>query len=310
MYYTEKRFSTGEIAILRLIEKIHAAENGAVVLLDEAEIALHPRVQINLLHYLREKASEKELMVFISTHSPTMIKATKPCDIILLESRPRGIVEPINPCYPAMAVGRIDFEETNIFDYVFFVEDEMARFFLKRMIYRYGQLAEQHNTVLTSIIPVGGYYQTARMAVTTCDQLFGYSKVYALVDADAFEDLQSKHLFRELYESHGSIIKSLSITPEVKFIEALQDSTDDLFDQFRNAFHCEISNILNSEEYIECTSTNPRKLAKKQFDVFVNKCKSYSGDHEVVVKESLINMLTDTIPDGEVHRLLGSIFNN
>ena len=72
-------------------------------------MALHPRVQVNLLEYLKEKADEKDLMVFISTHSPTMIKATKPNEVILLESDTDGNVSAVTPCYPARALGRIDY---------------------------------------------------------------------------------------------------------------------------------------------------------------------------------------------------------
>ena len=126
LYYTEKRFSTGEIAILRLIESIESTSNGSLVLLDEAEMALHPRVQVNLLQYLRHQAQVKDLMIFISTHSPTLIKATNERNILLLESNAQGDVEICTPCYPARALGGVDFEESNIFDYVFFVEDDMA----------------------------------------------------------------------------------------------------------------------------------------------------------------------------------------
>jgi len=63
-YYSEKRFSTGELAMVRMIEKIESVSNGAMVLLDEAELALHPKVQAKMVDYLRTKANEKELRVF------------------------------------------------------------------------------------------------------------------------------------------------------------------------------------------------------------------------------------------------------
>lgn len=63
-YYSEKRFSTGEIALLRLVEKLNTVENDAIVLLDEAEMALHPRVQKKLYDYLVEVAATKELNYF------------------------------------------------------------------------------------------------------------------------------------------------------------------------------------------------------------------------------------------------------
>lgn len=310
LYYTEKRFSTGEIAILRLIENIESTSNGSLVLLDEAEMALHPRVQVNLLTYLRNKAQAKNLMIFISTHSPTLIKATNERYILLLELNSQGDVEVCTPCYPARALGGVDFEESNIFDYVFFVEDDMARAFLKRMIYRYGTLAPRHSTALASIIPVGGFCQTASIAVTTNNQLFGHSKVFALVDSDAFDDLESKPIFSDLLRRHATIIKNLSVTPEVKFIEVLSSADEQFKSVFRSRMHCEIPTILNCNDYRNCNSQNCRTLAKNRFDVFINKCVAASGDNETLVKNDLINMIVDSIPDGEVQRLLGPIYNS
>ena len=309
LYYTEKRFSTGEIAILRLIENIESTSNGALVLLDEAEMALHPRVQVNLLKYLKEKSHEKDLMIFISTHSPTLIKATSERNIILLDSNAQGNVEVCTPCYPARALGGIDFEESNIFDFIFFVEDDMARVFLKRMLYRYGELAPRHSTALASIIPVGGFCQTANLAVTTNHQLFGHSKVFALVDSDAFDDLETKPVFRELYNRNSDIIKDLSVTPEIKFIQILSSANDTLKSLFRRRMHCEIQTIFECSDYQACCSDNCRTLAKKQFEIFINKCVDATGDNEIIVKNDLINMLVDTIPNGEIHQLLGPIYN-
>lgn len=55
MYYSEKRFSTGELALVRLVERIESVNDNALILLDEAELALHPRIQVNLLNYLKKE---------------------------------------------------------------------------------------------------------------------------------------------------------------------------------------------------------------------------------------------------------------
>lgn len=308
-YYTEKRFSTGEIALIRLIENIESTTNGSLVLLDEAEMALHPRVQVNLLNYLRKKAKEKDLMIFISTHSPTLIKATNEREIILLEADEKGNVEVCTPCYSARALGGIDFEESNIFDYVFFVEDDTARTLLKGMISRYVLSTPKHSTASTSVIPVGGFCQTANIAVRTSNQLFGHSKVFALVDADAFEDLKKKPKFQELLNKHSEIVKNLSITPEVKFIEMLLEADETLKLKFKDRMHCEISTILNSKEYQNCNSDKPRLLAKNRFCVFINKCTGTTGDNEIIIKKDLINMLVESMPVSDIQKVLGPIFN-
>lgn len=109
-------------------------ENDAIVLLDEAEMALHPRVQKKLYDYLVEVAQQKNLTIFISTHSVTMIKSADKNHIISIEETENGKYDAVCPCYPAKAIGNVDFIDNVIYDAVFFVEDDMARTLLKRKL--------------------------------------------------------------------------------------------------------------------------------------------------------------------------------
>lgn len=188
-YYSEKRFSTGELALLRLVEQLSHIQENSLVLLDEAELALHPRIQKQLLDYLKQIAVEKSLTILISTHSITMIKATDKQHIYLLENNQHGRYNVINPCYPAKAIGCVDFINNTIYDAVFFVEDEMARLLLKKMIRKCCEADQRFHTITNCIIPVGGYEQTARLAINTKSQLLGESSVYAIWDADVFTDV-------------------------------------------------------------------------------------------------------------------------
>lgn len=307
--YTEKRFSTGELAILHLLQSIENSTSGSIVLLDEAEIALHPRVQINLLKCLQQISTSRDLMVLISTHSPTLIKATTPTNILMLEPDECGDVSVVNPCYPTRALGGIDYTESAGFDYVFFVEDDMARLFLKKIINRYIKIAIEHSTASTSIIPVGGFYETAHMAVQTKEQLLNKSKVYAFVDTDAFENLEQKPKFKELYNANNNTIRDLKITPETYFVNALNSNNNVIIQKFKSIFHCEPANIVNSKKYQDCNSTKDRQLAKDRFSVFIKYCSSHSGDNEQIVTNTLIDIIVNSYPDSEIKQLLGPVFN-
>ena len=76
-YYSEKNFSLGEILILNTLLLIDDVTAGSMLLIDELEMALHPRVQIRLLKYLENKAIEKNLVIILSTHSSSLIKSAK-----------------------------------------------------------------------------------------------------------------------------------------------------------------------------------------------------------------------------------------
>lgn len=309
VYYTEKRFSTGELAILHLIQSLKNANKGSIVLLDEAEIALHPRVQINLLDYLKTVSIEKDLMVLISTHSPTMIKSTRPDKIIMLDSDQSGNISVVTPCYPARALGRVDYEEASGFDFIFFVEDEMARSFLKKITDKYITLIPKHATSSTSIIPVGGYRETAALAINTSKQLFDKTNVCAFVDTDAFFDLDTNPSFKELYESNKDLIHDLTITPELKFVEVLTCNQDTINRQIKEKFHCDIKTIVKSKEYCDCKGENERRVAKDKFDIIVKQCCKSSGNCESLVVDALISIVVGNYSDCEIKRILGPVFN-
>lgn len=304
-YYSEKRFSTGEIAIIRLIESIQNAPNNAIILLDEAEMALHPRVQTNLIRFLNNNAKEKNFTVIVSTHSPTLIKNALPQNIYLFDDN-NGNVSMITPCYPAHALGGIDYEDSKIYDYIFFVEDEMARYALKHMLKRYMSIDENCSTAMYSIVPVGGYEQTAEFTVKTKTQLFSQSKIFALLDEDAFE-ANNKKLEIMVNENKG-IILNLGFTPEVYFIETLINADSRLKQRFREEYRCEISTVLKSPEYIKCSSPKPRKKAKKQFDVFIKKCSESSGENNEIIQNSLISLIVGELKDYEIKKTLSTVF--
>lgn len=309
-YYSEKRFSSGEIAILRLIERIHNANQGTLVLVDEAEMALHPRIQKNLMDYLKEKSEEKNLMIFLSTHSTTLIKATSKHNIILLKPKENGEVETICPCYPATAIGNIDFIENTIYDYIFFVEDDMARLLLKKMIEKYRQMHREYSTALLRIIPVGPYAQTAFLAKNTCQQLLGQSKVYAILDADAFDEGQQNTKFWNLYEQNKDLIYSLGCTPELWMIEKMEANDPIVKNTISDKFNCECRNLLRHPSYVACNSQNPRKLAKQKTDIVVKLLMDHSGEKADIVLDILASVLIDNLfTENDINRYIAPLFN-
>ena len=306
--YTEKRFSSGELAVIRLIEQLHTATSNTLVLLDEAEMALHPRVQRKLLEYIKKIAKEKNLTVFIATHSVTMIHMMDKRNIYLLETNhSTGKTEVISPCYPANAVGSVDFIEHAGFDYLFFVEDDMARILLQKMIERYSVLEKKYAKFHHHIVPVGGLLETAKFAIKTKHRVFAGSKVFALLDDDAFHGKTPR--LDAIRKGNEDTVQNLGCTPEVYFINKLEAADVAFATVVRNDYLCEIPNILRDERYVSCKADNVRKLAKKQFDVFIDILCASTGDHEDVVRDRFIALIADTMPGDELKKVLGPIFS-
>lgn len=293
-YYSEKRFSTGEFALLRLVEQLSHVQQDSLVLIDEAEMALHPRIQKRLLDYLNQVANEKGLTIIVSTHSVTLIKAVGKNNILLLEDDGRSHYHITNPCYPAKAIGCVDFMDNIIYDAVFFVEDDMARLLLKKMLKICCEEDHRFNTITNCIVPVGGYKQTAQLAINTKRQLLGKSFVCAVWDEDVFtETIPSEPQIEQLYEDNKSIIFHLGCTPEVWMIEALEQNNPAVGRMFRERFLCEIESVTHSRKYLSCTSSNPRKLAKKKMDVVVNFLSASCGDCKEIVLDALAQIVID-----------------
>ncbi|OCN02995.1 hypothetical protein A7X67_06215 [Clostridium sp. W14A] len=311
-YYSEKRFSTGELALLRLVEKISNVESNALVLIDEAEMALHPRVQKRLLDYLKRIATEKHITVFISTHSITMIKATPKSNILLLESEGRGRYHITTPCYPAKAIGSVDYMDNVIYDAVFFVEDDMARLLFKKMLKVCCEVDRRFSTITNCIIPVGGYEQTSLLAINTNTQLLGKSYVCAVLDADVFsEALQTNKKMQKIYEMHQSIIFNLGCTPEIWMIEKLENGDVQVLTALRERFHYEVTTVIHSYEYLSCNSSKPRKLAKQKMDVVIKQFSEACGDSREIVLDAFAQILIDKAYSiGQIRAIVAPILAN
>lgn len=302
--YSEKRFSTGELALIRLAEKVLTIKESALVLVDEAEMALHPRIQRRLINFLTEKATEKKLLVILSTHSATLIRETDKDHLILLEMDGDNKINAICPCYPARAIGGVDCIENSGFDCIFFVEDEMAKIYLDSIIKRLRNNIVNFKTFTYAIFPVGGYYETSRIAVDTKNRVFEGRAVYAVLDVDAFDNLEGNPIFHKLYNKHQDIINSLGITPEVWFCEELENSSDIIKSEIRSSFHCEIEHIIHNEEYLSCCSQNERKKAKKKFSILVDKVSSSANYSEEKTKHLLVEILVKDRPLGDLQKTL------
>lgn len=67
--YSDAFAGSGEGAVFRLVRALQKAEEGALVVLDEPEISLHPEAQQRMKHLLLAYAIHKKLQIVLATHS-------------------------------------------------------------------------------------------------------------------------------------------------------------------------------------------------------------------------------------------------
>lgn len=222
-FYSELSFSLGEIYTLNLLYQLKEIKDKSLLIIDELEVALHPRVQVNLLRYLQEISLEKELTIIISTHSSSLIKSAS--NLIYLSSDKHGVVSVNYNCYPALALKEVAVEEDFQPDFVFFVEDSYSQILLREMIVKYFQVSDRHQP-LWKILPIGGYSEVIRFTKNAHQYLLNKSiGQFAILDNDVLDSLQElskkgnkrtedeNELFK-IFKTQEHKIKYFDITPE------------------------------------------------------------------------------------------------
>ena len=94
--YSELHMAAGERSILRLSQEIAQLED-ALVLIDEVEAGLHPRVQQLLMMQLQQLALRNDLQVIVTSHSPVVLDSVPEHGRIFLERDEEGRVKASPP---------------------------------------------------------------------------------------------------------------------------------------------------------------------------------------------------------------------
>lgn len=224
-YYSERNFSLGELSILKLLIKLKDIQDQSLVLIDELELAVHPRAQVRLFEYLVEVAKEKLLTIIFSTHSVTLIKSINRRNMLFLQ-QVDGSVRCVKGCYPTFALGHISAGEEVAPDCVVYVEDDSAKkcFVAMLELYRASVPLDMAQPAVVCA-SLGGFKQILDFIDRAPQMLPGTTKVIALLDGDvrdeslaefrAINDHQQLALFGRLERR----IKYLPWTPEVGLVE-------------------------------------------------------------------------------------------
>ena len=88
--YSEFQMSSGERAVLELSLELTELQ-GALVLIDEVDMGLHPSTQKKLMLQLQELALRNDLQIIVTTHSPVVLDCVPPVARLFLERGPEGV---------------------------------------------------------------------------------------------------------------------------------------------------------------------------------------------------------------------------
>lgn len=244
LYFSERSFSLGELCVLKLLLALKDIENNSLVLIDELELAVHPRAQLKLFQHLVQYANQKQLTIIFSTHSVSLIKGTNRRNILFLQND-GGNVKCVQGCYPTFALGQITAGEEIAPDSVIYVEDDSARKCVDAMLQLY-RLAVPAEVQQPSVVvaPLGGFTEILRFLDRAPQMLPQTTRTTALLDRDVLDESLARYRARDdfqmldLFNRQQNFVFFLPWTPETGFMEFIRANPNrheaDLKDYFND----------------------------------------------------------------------------
>ncbi|EHQ88698.1 ATP-dependent nuclease [Desulfosporosinus youngiae] len=195
-YISQARMSTGENLLISILHSLnivrkkritHNEGRPCIVFLDEIELALHASSLRRLVHFLQRISDDLDLSIFFSTHSLELIRGIKPQNIYYLTKQIDGSISITNPCYPAFATRNLYSDDGYGNDVVIFVEDEVAKCIVERILLEKDIL---HN-IRVKVLPTGGWTNTITMAhdVISSRLLLKDTKLVLILDKDIKDEV-------------------------------------------------------------------------------------------------------------------------
>lgn len=211
---SQYRMSSGECLLISLMHFLYnsivrrslSAEKKILVLIDELELALHPVAVVRLIEFLKDLVSEHDnLIIYLSSHSPEVIKMIPPIDLFKVENN-KGILTLENNCYPSYLIRDL---YSNISpDFLLLVEDKLAQQFINSIIHRNNLRSGK----LIHVVPVGGWENV----LTLHNELYSKkvlgceTKIISILDGDVKQNLtKAQKRFPHLFLPIQSIEKFL-----------------------------------------------------------------------------------------------------
>lgn len=123
--YTSHYMGAGEYKVLRLIQEVISAPNGALILIEELEVSIHDAALRRLMLWLIQQAEAKELQVIFSTHWPKIVDFSDQITVRTLHPTSNQVAC-INGFRP-MALHRMTGNEEDMRVITVWVEDSLAK---------------------------------------------------------------------------------------------------------------------------------------------------------------------------------------
>lgn len=299
-FISQARMSTGENLLITILHSLNMRrykrlkfDDGRpfIVFLDEIELALHASSLRRLLLFLKQISEELNAAIFFSTHSLELIRDIKAQNIFYLDRQIDNSIVVTNPCYPAYATRNLYSDDGYGNDAVIFVEDDLAKCIVERILIE----KELLNNIRVKVLPTGGWTNTLIMAhdVITSKLLIRGTRLIVILDKDVEQqvpEFMNKHKECRYLEPDflpvSSLEKYLRKKLILEFDPQFYKKLDNYVFQGRP-----LSSALN--QYKSTCDIESDKDGKKLYGVLLNELRSIRKDREELV-ELVVKHLMET----------------
>lgn len=152
-HYSSYNSATGEEVLTRIIIDIVEASRDALILIDEIEMGLHPKVQRRLIDVIRNICTLENKQFIITTHSATILDSVTDLSRIFIEKNPFGEFKAIQNISVNASLSKMDAKSYPLID--LFCEDKEAQKIIYEAItavekkYKINNFSELINVILS-----------------------------------------------------------------------------------------------------------------------------------------------------------------
>jgi predicted ATPase len=130
--YSSYNAASGEEVLLKIIIDIVEATPKSLILIDEIEMGLHPKIQRRLLDVIRNVSRQTQKQFIITTHSGTVLDSVCPQSRIFIEKSPTGDFKAIHDISVNAALSKMDSKSFPLVD--IYCEDNEAKKIIEKGI--------------------------------------------------------------------------------------------------------------------------------------------------------------------------------
>jgi predicted ATPase len=131
-HYSSFNAATGEEVLTRIIIDIVEAPTNSLLLIDEVEMGLHPKIQRRVLDVIREVSKKENKQFIITTHSSTILDSVCDSSRIFIEKNHKGEYRAIQNISVNAALTKMDAKSYPLID--LYCEDKEAKWIINKAI--------------------------------------------------------------------------------------------------------------------------------------------------------------------------------